>query len=106
MELVDYKKLLETPINSILKLVGNELKQVAQNRILEYQTIEYKKNYFTKTLLHRSEPIKLLDFYQPLHIMLQSEARKNREKIKRVSTANIKDLFKKNKLHHFNWKCW
>jgi predicted NACHT family NTPase len=95
MELVDYKKLLETPINSVLKLVGNELKQVAQNRMLEYQTIEYKKNYFTKTLLHRSEPIKLLDFYQPLHIMLQSEARKNRDKIKRVSTANIKDLFKK-----------
>lgn len=64
-EFLDYKKALEGPINKILKVLGSELQQIAKNRILEYQAVEYKRNYFTKTLLHRSEAIKLSDFYLP-----------------------------------------
>ncbi|NQU88202.1 MAG: hypothetical protein HQ541_20840, partial [Mariniphaga sp.] len=94
MELNEFKSLLESPINGLIKGLGNELKQVAKNRILEYQTNEYKRNYFTKTLLHRSEPIKLLDFYLPLHISTYEDTIEQ-QKSKRISTADIFNLFKK-----------
>ncbi|WNH10849.1 hypothetical protein [Thalassobellus suaedae] len=37
MEIKDFTNLLETPVNLLLKSIGAELKQVAKNRILEYQ---------------------------------------------------------------------
>ncbi|WP_157724117.1 NACHT domain-containing protein [Winogradskyella sediminis] len=95
MEIKDFTNLLETPVNLLLKSIGAELKQVAKNRILEYQASEFKRNYFTKTLLHRSEPIKLTDFYQPLHIANQKDYRKFSHKLKKISTEDISKLFKK-----------
>ena len=95
MELSEFKDFLESPINSLIKGLGNELKQIAKNRILEYQTIEYKKNFFAKTLLHRSEPVKLTDFYLPLHIVPYNNSQYYDKKIKRISTENVSGLFKK-----------
>ncbi|WP_370094103.1 NACHT domain-containing NTPase [Winogradskyella sp.] len=95
MELKDYTSLLETPLNTLLKSLGNELKQVAKNRLIEYQTNEFKRNFFTKTLLHRSEPIKLTDFYLPLHIINQKDVLEYVEKPKKIPTENIEKLFKK-----------
>lgn len=92
MELSEFTSLLESPINGLLKSLGNELKQVAKNRLLEYQAIEFKRNYFTKTLLHRSEPIKLLDFYMPLQITRYA----NSKQLKgfELATDDISKLFK------------
>lgn len=95
MEIKEFKSLLETPINSLLKSVGNELKQVAKNRILEYQATEFKRNYYTKTLLHRSEPIELTEFYQPLYIANQPDTTKMSKKVKKIPTEDISKLFKK-----------
>ncbi len=96
MELVDFKKHIESPINSVFKGLGEELKHVAKNRMLEYQLNEYKRNYFTKTLLHRSEPIKLTDFYLPLHIAKFKDRRITfTSDSKRISTENVSSLFDK-----------
>ena len=96
MEISDFKDFLETPVNGLLKLVGNELKQVAKNRLFEYQTNEYKRNYFTKTLLHRSEPVKLDEFYLPLHItMYEGGNARRKSKEERISTEDVSKLFKK-----------
>ncbi len=96
MEISDFRDFLETPINGLLKLLGNELKQVAKNRIIEYQTNEYKRNYFTKTLLHRSEPVKLDEFYLPLHITFYEGGKARRKsKEESISTEDVSKLFKK-----------
>ncbi|WP_053404271.1 NACHT domain-containing NTPase [Persicobacter sp. CCB-QB2] len=95
MNISDFKGLLESPINSALKLVGNELQQLAKNRLLEYQAIEFKRNYYTKTLLHRSEPIKLSDFYLPLHIYTKERLHNHHVNIKKKSTNNISEIFSK-----------
>ena len=97
MELSEFAKYLESPINGLIKSLGDELKQVAKNRLLEYQSNEYKRNYFTKTLLHRSEPIKKLnDFYLPLHITkYENERSRFRQQQKRISTEDVSKLFEK-----------
>ncbi len=96
MELSEFAKYLESPINGLIKSLGDELKQVAKNRLLEYQSNEYKRNYFTKTLLHRSEPIKLNDFYLPLHITkYENERSRFRQQQKRISTEDVSKLFEK-----------
>lgn len=97
MEIKDFTSLLETPINGVLKTLGSELKQVAKNRLLEYQANEFKRNYFTKTLLHRSGPIKLSDFYLPLHIANQKDFKSFSRKLKKNSTEKISEVFKKSK---------
>lgn len=96
MELSEFTKYLESPINSLIKGLGDELKQVARNRLLEYQTNEYKRNHYTKTLLHRSEPIRLDDFYLPLHITkYENERSRYRQEQKRISTEDVSKLFAK-----------
>ncbi len=95
MEISEFKSLLESPINGLISGLGNEIKQLAKNRILEYQIIEYKRNYFTKTLLHRSEPIKLLDFYLPLHITSYKDPSKGSQEGQRISTEFVANLFAK-----------
>jgi len=47
---------------------SEEVKQVVNNNLLEYQLEEYNRNYRAKTLLHRVQPKNLKDFYQPLFI--------------------------------------
>lgn len=96
ISITEFKKLAEGPISAIVKKIGADLQQIAQNRLLEYQTIEFRKNYFTKTLLHRTEPVRLLDFYQPLYISKQL-ATNSIKKSKKISTSKISNLFEKTK---------
>lgn len=96
ISITEFKKLAEGPISAIVKKIGSDLQQIARNRLLEYQTIEYRKNYFTKTLLHRTEPVKLLDFYQPLYISKQSPSN-TIKKSKKISTSKISNVFEKTK---------
>lgn len=57
---------LKAPINELISEFSSEIKQVINNRLLEYQTEEYNRNLYSKTLLFRTQPKKLYDFYLPL----------------------------------------
>lgn len=91
MEIKEIATFLKGPIDKLTALVGDEVQQTFSNRILEYQVEEYKRNFFSKTILHRAEPKPLNEFYQPLFIRLP---KKNVED-KRVSTASAKKLLSK-----------
>jgi len=93
MEIKDLATFFKGPIEKLTTLVGNEIQQTFSNRILEYQVEEYKRNFFSKTILHRAEPKPLNEFYQPLFIRPQ----KRDEVDKRVSTASAKKLLDKYK---------
>lgn len=77
--------------------IADEISQVANNRILEYLCVEYERNSMTKTLLHRSEPIKLESIYQPLHLTKAVErwGQMLPGRTKRIPTDNIRDIFGK-----------
>jgi predicted NACHT family NTPase len=92
MAFPDIGDLIKTPLNKILSLVGTELRQTFSNRILEYQTEEYKRNLYAKTILHRAEPKLLSDFYIPLKI---KEYKKEQPITKRTATDSCKKLFHK-----------
>lgn len=80
-------------------MVVDEICQVANNKILEYLCIEYERNYKTKTILHRSEPIELEKFYQPLFLYKGSEQWEFEIRSKgsvRINTEKIASLFSKN----------
>ncbi len=81
--------LLKEPINKLIKGIGKELEQAITNRLLEYQAEEYRRNFYSKTILHRIEPKSLEEFYQPLFII-------NRGAIK--PTESVSQLFSK---HNF-----
>ncbi len=89
MEIKDISTFLKGPVEKLLGAVGNELKQTFSNRLLEYQVEEYKRNFYSKTLLHRSEPKPLNEFYQPLFIS------KADSDSKKTSTKSAKTLFSK-----------
>lgn len=79
--------------------IADEICHVANNKILEYLNVEYDRNSKTKTILHRSEPVELYKFYQPLFLCKTSE-RWSRISLMdneiRISTENVKDLFGEN----------
>lgn len=86
---------LKSLFETLLDEFGEEVKQIINNNILEYQVEEYNRNYCTKTLLHRVQPRKLLDFYQPLHIVPYKDYSFNRNSISnRIKTESVKDVFK------------
>lgn len=91
MEISAYKEFLKGPIDKLISTIGDELKQKFKNQLLEYQVYEYKRNYYSKTILHRAEPKKLDEFYQPLYI------RKDSEPTKRIPTNSITKVFQKTK---------
>lgn len=86
MEFKDISGLLKSPLDKILSLVGDELKQAFNNRIIEYQNEEYKRNYYSKTILHRAEPKSLDAFYIPLKIR---KIEKNKHTSKKIKLDNI-----------------
>lgn len=94
MEFKDISGLLKSPLDKVLTFVGAELKQAFSNRIIEYQSEEYKRNYYSKTILHRAEPKKLDEFYIPLKIV-RVDKRKHFDK--KTSTDSCKALFTKTK---------
>jgi GTPase SAR1 family protein len=74
---------------------SEEVKQVVNNNILEYQVEEYNRNYCAKTLLHRVQPKNLKDFYQPLFIRQCGKRGRRLHNSERISTSSISELFKK-----------
>jgi len=89
---------LKSLFDGLLKEFGEEVKQVVNNNILEYQVEEYNRNYCTKTLLHRVQPKNLKDFYQPLFITTCDRRQRRidpRDTSKRIPTNSIKNLFTK-----------
>ncbi len=93
LDIVDLKDALKGSINSLLQFIGSELKQVFLSRISEYQESEYKRNRFSKTILHRSEPKSLEEFYQPLFIREVDARNRNTRK----TTKLVSKLFSKEK---------
>ena len=85
---------LKSLFNSLFREFGEEIKQIVNNNILEYQVEEYNRNYCAKTLLHRIQPKILKEFYQPLFIT-QCQRRVRNLKQKRLPTDSIKELFSK-----------
>jgi len=86
-------KILKGPIDNVLNKLEQETKQIIYNRLLEYQVEEYNRNCHTKTILHRTEPIKLSDFYQPLFIRPYGKKYVN----DRISTNSAKLLFSRSR---------
>ncbi|SEW53939.1 NACHT domain-containing protein [Chitinophaga arvensicola] len=82
--------LLKGPIEKLWRFVDREVAQVISNRLLEYQVAEYNRSYRTKTILHRVEPVKLLDFYQPLFIRPSNTS----SRYQKIPTNSVKELFK------------
>jgi len=77
-------------------ILAEELCHMANNKILEYLCVEYERNYKTKTILRRSEPIELEKFYQALYIRKVSQQWGRRsmfEETSRISTEKIESLF-------------
>lgn len=87
------EKYLKPSIDSVLGKMSNEFKQVVSNRLIEYQAEEYYRNLYSKTLLHRTNPKKLADFYQPLSIQ-NIETDLDSEK---KETESVKKIFEENK---------
>ncbi|MGK6351590.1 NACHT domain-containing protein [Parapedobacter sp. DT-150] len=87
MELI--KELIGKPLDAFWSTLGAELKNIISNRMLEYEIEEYERNYYTKTIVHRTEPVKLFDFYLPLHIRKHG----NNYKEDRLPTLSCRDLF-------------
>ena len=88
---------LKSFFEDIAKDLGDEVKHLINNNILEYQVEEYNRNFSTKTLLHRVEPKNLKDFYQPLFITPCDKKghRMVTDASNRISTHSISELFKK-----------
>lgn len=89
---------LKPLFENLTKEFGEEVKHIISNNILEYQVEEYSRNYSTKTLLHRVEPKKLTEFYQPLFIVTSDRKHNflhNQKKENRIATDSIKELFTK-----------
>lgn len=79
-------KIFKSPLDKLFSLIGNELSQTFSNRLLEYQVEEYKRNYYCKTILHRSTPKALDEFYEPLYII-------DPESYNRIETTSTTKLF-------------
>lgn len=92
MEAKDVMTIFKGPIEMLLGRIATELQQGFSNRLFEYQIEEYKRNFYSKTILHRAAPKPLNEFYQPLFI---KELKKGTGASARISTASAKKLFSK-----------
>jgi hypothetical protein len=90
MEII--KELISKPFDSIWNTLEIEVKQIVSNRLLEYQVEEFDRNYYTKTIVHRTEPVKLHDFYQPLYIRRYGRNYYD----EKISTTDCVELFNDN----------
>ncbi|WPR72451.1 NACHT domain-containing protein [Flavobacterium sp. NG2] len=92
---------------NITKDFTEEIKHTISNNILEYQVEEYNRNSISKTLLHRVEPKRLKEFYQPLFIRKCGKTKRNGiinehrlysgiRNESRIATNSIAKLFEKN----------
>lgn len=78
--------------------ITEEVCHIANNKILEYLTVEYERNSKTKTILHRSEPVELDKFYQALFLCKETErwGKSSSYSTSKISTEKIEKIFCKN----------
>ena len=88
------KELISKPLESISIGIQKEATHLISNRLLEYQVEEFKRSYQTKTILHRTAPVRLYDFYQPLFIRRFG----NNFRDERISSNSPSEMFKKSNL--------
>jgi GTPase SAR1 family protein len=81
---------IKETIGMVVKGLTNEIKFIINNRMLEYQAEEFRRNLYTKTLLHRAEPKNLFEFYVPLHIWKLDRNRRD----SKIPTTSATELFK------------
>lgn len=86
------KTSVENLFSKLTSRFTKEVVQVAKNRLLEYQVEEFQKNNFTKTILHRTQPVPLTDFYVPLYIR---RAGRNFQS-ERINTSSSEYFFNEN----------
>lgn len=86
----ELQNLLKSPLNQLIEQIGSEFHQLVRNRIIEYQAEEYNRNYYIKTILHRTNPVKLKDIYEPLFL-------ENAEGLEAYETQSVKQLFSSTK---------
>lgn len=79
------KQSLTKNLDYLMNRIGKEVYHIVFNRILEYQISEYKRNINTKTFLHRSKPVSLLDIYHPLYL---------KHDIFRIRTESLNGIFR------------
>lgn len=87
---------LKTTLISIVKEFGENVSHFFSNNLLEYQLEEYNRNLYSKTIIHRTHPKQLDEFYQPLYINEIGEKKHYKTTLdgeKRISTDSIKKLF-------------
>jgi predicted NACHT family NTPase len=89
------KDLIKQPLTKLVDSLIKEFRQVAFNRILEYQLSEYKACLSTKTLLHRNKSANLMDIYCPL---ILSEKNKHLDNFGMFNNADRK--FKIDSFHN------
>ena len=82
------ENLIEEPLKSLNSFGTRQIRQIVQNRLLEYQVEEYNRNVTVKTILHRTKPVNLFSIYHPLNIFRIYE-----NKYEKISTASVIDLF-------------
>jgi energy-coupling factor transporter ATP-binding protein EcfA2 len=92
-------KKLTSILSGIADDFGEEVQHIVSNNLLEYQVEEYNRNSISKTLLHRVQPKKLKEFYQPLFITNCGPNNKprhfSRREGTRIPTDSIEKLFEK-----------
>ena len=107
---MDFKELLGSIFGKkVISFTGNlidefteEVTQIINNNILEYQVEEYKRNSQSKTIIYRAAPQKLSEFYQPLYIKkvnywgysLGGQQRIPTDSIEELLTVHLKEQHK------------
>ncbi|MCR8559441.1 NACHT domain-containing protein [Mucilaginibacter sp. BJC16-A38] len=81
-----FKDLIERALGK-LKL-SPDVYALLYNRIKDFETEEYNRCYYSKTILHRTEPVKLNEFYQPLFIRKYGKNHRD-ERIETHSSSNL-----------------
>lgn len=72
LDVLIVKSLFKSQIEDLLSSLGGDANQIFSNKILEYIVEEYNRSLYTKTLLHRNTPVKLLDIFVPTNIVAKS----------------------------------
>ncbi|GJM35898.1 MAG: hypothetical protein DHS20C18_48990 [Saprospiraceae bacterium] len=95
----NFEKETGTFISNILKKtlggVTENLFQIVNNRILEYQLMIYKSSYLTKSFFHRIKPVPLYDFYMPLSLKEVSHRHSLSNSRNEIATDTCESIFKK-----------
>lgn len=91
------KPLLQKSISTLVLGLRDQVGHFIGNRILEYEAETYNRNYFVKTILHKINPVRLLEIYYPLQLQLKpGHSRYKLNHSERFEIKSLSDLFRDN----------